>query len=267
VSGSLQLSDGRPASGAAVYLGDTNTTVRPLIQGSGYYYTTYADSDGKFSFSDVRTGEYGLYAWSNGGDIADVYTNFTSSDVVVSKSESTDLGTLTWETPGLESIFQIGDFDKKALGFKNGGPPYQHGLTDESPANLTYTIGLSNESEWYYAQSLLGTWTVEFALTAADIANHAQGSALLSVSLAGYSQSASLNISVNGVLLDTLSKDNLASDPALYRSSKTSGEWRFFQYEIGAGVLTEGTNTVDFILTRYTQWRGFMWDSVILEWL
>ncbi|KAK9415814.1 putative Polysaccharide lyase family 4, domain III-domain-containing protein [Seiridium unicorne] len=266
LSGVLKLSDGRAASGAAVYLGDTDTTVRPLIQGSNYYYTTYTDADGKFSFSDVRSGDYGLYAWSNGGDIADVYTNFTSSDVAISNGKITDLGTLSWEVPGLESIFQIGDFDKKALGFKNGGPPYQHGVADESPANLTYTIGISNVSEWYYAQSLVGTWTVEFSLTAAEIASHTSG-AQLSVSLAGYSQSSTLNISVNGDLLASLSKDNLASDPALYRSGKTSGEWRFFQYEIDASVLSEGVNTVDFTITRYTQWRGFLWDSVILEWL
>ncbi|KAK6079506.1 Rhamnogalacturonate lyase 2 [Seiridium cupressi] len=266
LSGVLKLSDGRAASGAAVYLGDTDTTVRPLIQGSNYYYTTYTNADGKFSFSDVRSGDYGLYAWSNGGDIADVYTNFTSSGVAISNGETTDLGTLSWEVPGLESIFQIGDFDKKALGFKNGGPPYQHGVADESPANLTYTIGTSDVSEWYYAQSLVGTWTVEFSLTAAEIASHTSG-AQLSVSLAGYSQSSTLNISVNGDLLASLSKDNLASDPALYRSGKTSGEWRFFQYEIDASVLSEGVNTVDFTITRYTQWRGFLWDSVILEWL
>lgn len=266
LAGTLELSDGRPAAGAAVYLGDTDTSVRPLIQGSNYYYTTYADADGKFSFSDVRTGSYGLYAWSNGGDIADVYTNFTSSSVAISKGKTTDLGTLSWTVPGRDQIFQVGDFDKKALGFKNGGPPYQHGVTDESPANLTYTIGSSDVSDWYYAQSLIGTWTVEFILAAADIAAHADGAQLI-VSLAGYSQSGALDISVNDQLLGSLSKDNLASDPALYRSGKTSGEWRFLQYGIGAGVLTEGVNTVEFAVTRYTQWRGFLWDSVILEWL
>lgn len=266
VSGTLKLSDGRVASGAAVYLGDTDTSVRPLIQGSNYYYTTYADANGEFSFLDVRTGTYGLYAWSNGGDIADVYSNYTSSSVTVSNGKTTDLGTISWQVPALDQIFQIGDFDKKALGFKNGGPPYQHGVADESPANLTYTIGTSDVSDWYYAQSLSGTWTVEFALSAADIANHASG-AQLSVSLAGYSQSTALNISVNDQLLGSLSKDNLASDPALYRSGKTSGEWRFLQYGIAAGLLVEGVNTVDFTITRYTQWRGFLWDSVILEWL
>jgi rhamnogalacturonan endolyase len=267
LSGILTLSDGRAASGAAVYLGDTDLTIRPLIQGSNYYYTTYADENGQFSFSQVRAGEYGLYAWSNGGDIGDVYSNFTTSSIVVYENEATDLGTLDWEISGAQRIFQIGDFDKKTLGFKNGGPPYQHGVADLSPANLTYVIDTSAASDWYYAQSLIGTWTIQFALEAEVVANHTSRGALLSVSFAGYSQSAALNISTNGYLLGSLDKDNLASDPALYRSGKTSGEWRFFQYEIGAGLLVEGTNTIDFTVTRYTQWRGFMWDSVILEWL
>lgn len=267
LSGILTLSDGRAASGAAVYLGDTDLTIRPLIQGSNYYYTTYADENGQFSFSQVRAGEYGLYAWSNGGDIGDVYSNFTTSSVVVYENEATDLGTLDWEISGAQRIFQIGDFDKKTLGFKNGGPPYQHGVADLSPANLTYVIDTSAASDWYYAQSLIGTWTIQFALEAEVVANHTSRGALLSVSFAGYSQSAALNISTNGYLLGSLDKDNLASDPALYRSGKTSGEWRFFQYEIGAGLFVEGTNTIDFTVTRYTQWRGFMWDSVILEWL
>ncbi|KAI0129841.1 polysaccharide lyase family 4, domain III-domain-containing protein [Xylariales sp. AK1849] len=267
LTGSLVLSDGRPASGAAVYLGDTNTTVRPLVQGSNYYYTTYADDNGSFSFSDVRSGDYGLYAWSNGGVIADVYTNFTTSSVSISQGEITELPSLTWEIPSdRQSIFQIGEFDKKALGFTNGGPPYQHGLADESPANLTYTIGSSNVSDWYYAQSLIGTWTIEFSLSHDDVATHINGTALLSISLAGYSQSTALDVDVNGEFLGTLSKDTLASDPAMYRSGKTSGEWRFFQYEIATETLTEELNTVGLTVTQYTQWRGFMWDSIILEW-
>jgi rhamnogalacturonan endolyase len=251
-----------------VYLGDTNTTIRPLEQGGNYYYTTYADANGSFSFENVRSGDYGLYAWSNGGSIADVYTNFTTSSVTVPEGEKTQVPDLTWELPKTaQRIFQLGDFDKKALGFKNGGPPYQHGVADQSPANLTYTIGVSNVSDWYYAQSLVGTWTIEFNLTDNDQTSYPNNSAALSISLAGYSQSTALDIDVNGQLLGSLSKSNLASDPSLYRSSKTSGEWRFLQYQIGAGVLKEGVNTVGFTVTAYTQWRGFMWDSIILEWL
>lgn len=269
ISGTLRLSDGRVAAGAAVFLGDTDTSIRPLVQGSNYYYTTTAEADGSFSFADVRTGSYGLYAWSNGGDLADVYTNVTLTPIRVQANQTTTLGEVDWELPsGRTTIFQLGDFDKKSLGFKNGGLPYQHGVTDDSPANLTFTIGISNEStDWYYAISALGTWTIEFDIDASDLAKYgSNGTALLSLSLASYSQSTALDIDVNGYLLASLTKDELASDPALYRSGKTSGEWRFFQYEVAPAQLVAGVNTVGFTVTRYTQWRGFQWDSILLEW-
>ena len=269
ITGSLRLSDGRPASGASVFLGDTDTSIRPLVQGNNYYYTTTAGADGSFSFSNVRAGSYGLYAWSNGGDIADVYTNTTVTPVAVEADKTTALGEVEWTLPtARKQIFQVGEFDKKALGFKNGGLPYQHGVTEESPANLTFVVGESDAGEdWYYAISKLGTWTVEFEVGEAELAAHADGTALLSLSLAGYSQSTAVDVDVNGQVVGTLSKDQLTSDPALYRSGKTSGEWRFVQYEIDVGKqLVAGTNTVGFRVTRYVQWRGVLWDSIILEW-
>ncbi|KAF3350912.1 hypothetical protein VD0002_g1294 [Verticillium dahliae] len=265
IEGTLLLSDGRPASKAAVFLGDSDTSIRPSIQGTNYYYTTYTNDKGRFSFDDVRTGSYGLIAYSNGNKLADVYTNFTKSGITVTKDKTLNLGRLKWTVADrAKRIFQVGDFDKKALGFKNGGLPYQHGVTEESPANLTFVVGKSKTSDWYYASSAIGKWTIEFEVSAADIA--ADKTAILSVSLAGYSQSGALNVDVNGQDYGTLSKDNLTSDPALYRSGKTSGEWRFIQYRVEPGVLVEGVNKVSFSVTRYTKWRGFLWDSIILEW-
>ncbi|KAJ3960544.1 hypothetical protein N0V92_002795 [Colletotrichum tropicale] len=264
IEGTLTLSDGRPASNAAVYLGDSDTTIRPSIQGTNYYYTTYTNDKGRFTFDNVRTGSYAVYAWSNGGKLADVYTNFTAP-VTVSKDKTANLGQLSWKVPGSKRIFQVGEFDKKATGFKNGGVPYQHGVAADSPANLTFVVGQSQDSDWYFASSTVGKWTIEFDLPAGDVA--ANRTALLSVSLAGYSQSAALDIDVNGQVYGSLSKDVLTSDPALYRSGKISGEWRFFQYKIDPDVLKAGKNTVGFSVTRYTQWRGFLWDSIILEWI
>lgn len=265
MQGKLVLSDGRPASGAAVFLGDSATSTRPLVQGSNYYYTTYANKQGEFSFDNVRSGNYGLYAWSNGGALADVYTNFTTSGVSIAKGSTKHLNTLTWSIPkGRKPVFQIGDFDKKALGFTNGGAPRAHGLTEKGPMNLTYTIGVSSVSDWYYASSKLGSWNVVFNATRPS----PNATAILSVSLAGYSQSTVLTIYLNSnTKVGLISKDILASDPALYRSGTTSGEWRFLQYNIPASQLHEGQNTLSFTIDRYTQWRGILWDSVILEWV
>ncbi|CRK42738.1 hypothetical protein BN1708_008848 [Verticillium longisporum] len=241
IEGTLLLSDGRPASKAGT------------------------NDKGRFSFDDVRTGSYGLIAYSNGSKLADVYTNFTKSGITVTKDKTLNLGRLKWNVADRDKrIFQVGDFDKKALGFKNGGLPYQHGVTEDSPANLTFVVGKSKTADWYYASSAIGKWTIEFEVSAAEIA--ANKTAILSVSLAGYSQSGALNVDVNGQDYGTLSKDNLTSDPALYRSGKTSGEWRFIQHRVEPGVLVEGVNRVGFSVTRYTKWRGFLLDSIILEW-
>lgn len=269
ITGTLRLSDGRAAAGASVFLGDTDTSIRPLVQGSNYYYTTTAEADGSFSFSDVRTGSYGLYAWSDGGDLANVYTNVTLSPISVEANTTTAVGEVNWELPSdRTTIFQLGDFDKKSLGFNNGGLPYQHGVTDDSPANLTFTIGTSNEStDWYYAISALGTWAIEFDIDAADLAKHgSNGTAVLTLSFASYSQSTSIDVDINGNLLGSLSKDEISNDPALYRSGKISGEWRLFQYNVDAAQLVDGVNTIGFTVTRYVQWRGFMWDSIFFEW-
>ncbi|KAK7186884.1 rhamnogalacturonate lyase [Paraphaeosphaeria sporulosa] len=265
IKGKLVLSDGRPAAGAAIFLGDTDTSTRPLVQGANYYYTTYADASGKFSLDHLRTGKYGLYAWSNGGALGDVYTNFTTSSVSITKGKTTNLRTLTWEVQqNRTNVFQIGDFDKKALGFRNGGAPRQHGLTEKGPANLTFVVGTSKTSDWYYASSKLGTWDVVFNTTRPN----PSATALLSLSLAGYSQSTGLTIYLNGnTTIGTINKDTQTNDPALYRSGTTSGEWRLLQFELPGSNLHNGRNVLSFTVDRYTQWRGILWDSIILEWV
>ncbi|KAL3425122.1 rhamnogalacturonate lyase [Phlyctema vagabunda] len=264
VSGSLTLSNGAPAANASVFLGDNNSNVTTLDQGAAYYYAGTTDSEGSFTIANVRTGSYALYAWSNGGALASVETTLTKNDVVVSNKKTTVVGDLTWQLSGKQRIWQIGAIDRKATGFKNGGGPYTHGLAAQSPANLTYTIGTSATHDWYYAQSAIGTWRVVFNLPAAASRTK---TATLSLALAGYSKSSDLVISVNGVQVGSLITANLASDPALYRSGTTAGEWRLYQFTVPAGTLKPGVvNEVDLRITRYTLWRGWLWDSVFLDW-
>jgi len=184
---------------------------------------------------------------------------------LVEPRKVTSLGNLLWNVnSNRKRIFQVGALDHKTLGFHNGGAPYEHGLVADSPANLTYTIGTSNESDWYFGQSALGSWAIVFNIPEEDAALNK--TAILSLSLAGYSKSSDLNVSINGQLLTSLITADLASDPGLYRSATTAGEWRFFEFTIGNSLLTGGSNELVFEITRYTQWRGFMWDSVVLDW-
>lgn len=268
VKGQLVLSDGRPAANAAVFLGDNHPNKTSLDMGSDYYYTSYADAKGRFEFSDVRAAQYGLQAWSNGSRIADVTTSFLHNDVVVTKSRTKDLGRLNWAVSKKTKLFQVGDFDRTSYGFQYGGAPDQHALVANCPANIVYRVGQSKTSDWCFGQTYLGNWTISFDIKDRSKHNTARNATLI-VSLAGYSSGASSTIWANGQQIGNLTNGapGLVSDPSLYRSMTTAGEWRYFEFEFDATkVLKEHGNEVTFQLTRNTTWHGFMWDSVVLEW-
>jgi rhamnogalacturonan endolyase len=268
VSGKLVLGDGRPASGAAVFLGDTNSNISTADQGKDYYYTVYAHSDGTFHIDDVRTGTYGLYAWSNGGGIADVTTSFERSNIVVSNRKETKLESLKWQVTDTKNrIFQIGDFDRRTDGFALSGPsPFEHGRIAKAPANLTITVGKSNYSDWYFGQSAIGSWSVVFNLT--SIPSTAMG-ARLTASLAGFSGGSSADILLNDVKVGNITTNSalLVSSQDTYRGATKAGEWRLLEFPISKGTFGQGKNKVDVKVTTSTQWRGWLWDSLILEWV
>jgi len=287
LTGTLTLSDGRPASNAAIFLGDNNSNLSTLDQGAKNYYTTFASPSGTFSIPRVRSGSYALSAWSNGAPIGDVSTVFVKDDVVITEGEEADLGNMVWKTQDRKEMWRIGEMDRKSLGFKYGGAERQHGLSDRCPSNTTFTIGTSKAEEWCYAQSAVGSWTVAFtipenapskskssksyrprAVGGYAGANSTTPAAVLSVSLAGYSTGVDSEISVNGVVVGSMLSDNIPNDPALYRSGTTAGEWHYFEFAVPGGVLKSGgqKNEVVFRVTKGSRWHGFMWDSVALEW-
>jgi rhamnogalacturonan endolyase len=266
LSGRFVLSNGRPAAGASVVLGDNHSNSSTLDQGQSYRYVATTDVDGWFHMAHVRSGIYALYAWPSGDGIKEVTTQYAQNDVTVKPNIPIQLGSLVWKTDARgKEIFQIGAFDRKTLGFKNGGAPYQHGLVEQSPANLTYTVGDSKESDWYFAQSALGAWTVRFLLEDGDTLFD-ESEAILSVSFAGYSKGASMKIIVNSKIIRNLRGSEMPSDPALYRSGSTAGEWHLFNLELKSGVLKRGWNEIVFEIVATKLWKGFMWDSIKLSW-
>lgn len=265
VTGQIKLSDGRPAGDAAVFLGDNYPKKTALDMGTDYYYTGYTDSRGYFSFENVRAGSYGLQAWSNGGTLADVSTSFLKNDVTVSKGKTSNLRTLMWEVSNKKKLFQVGDFDRTAYGFKYGGAPYQHALMTSCPADIEFVVGESAAEEWCFVQGFLGNWTIKFDVNSVPASGT---NATLIVSLAGYSSGSSSTIWVNDIQIGNLTSgaEGLANDQSVYRSCTAAGEWRYFEFGFDAeSVLVKGTNEVRFELTRQSTWHGFMWDSIILE--
>lgn len=71
----------------------------------------------------------------------------------------TKLSKIVWKTQGRKKIFQVGDFDRKALGFKYSGLPYQHSMVSKCPANLTYIVGKIRTSDWCLGQYTAGSGT------------------------------------------------------------------------------------------------------------
>lgn len=266
LTGSLLLSDGPPASGAAIFLGDNrNTTVSTLDQGQKYYYTTYADEKGAFSIPHVRTGSYALSAWSNAGSLSPLTTTFTHNDIAIEAATTTSLPHLTWpvsvSSTTATRIFQIGAFDPKTDGFRFADPtsPIQHARLDKCPANLTYTVSVNEASDWCFAQSQLGTWSVIFA-------SPTRAAATLVLSLAGFSQGSSATVLLNGVRVGDISSAALPNSQDTYRGATRAGEWHRLEFPVGAGVLVQGSaNTLDIRVTKSERWRGWLWDSLVLE--
>jgi rhamnogalacturonan endolyase len=230
--------------------------------GRYYYYTTYADNDGNFEFDNVRSADYALQAWASGHAIRDVTTVLRINDVKVTNKETTALGDITWKTQNRERIFQVGNMDRRSTGFKYGGAAHEHGLVTKCPANLTFSFHTNSTDDWCFGQSALGTWTIEFDIRTLP----KNASAVLSVSLAGYSSGVSSSIIVNDLYtVGNLTSGSIATDPCMYRSGTLAGEWHYYEFPISTGILKTGLNTVGFKVTRTTLWHGFMWDSVMLE--
>ncbi|KAK8073851.1 hypothetical protein PG994_004750 [Apiospora phragmitis] len=273
VQGQLLLSDGRPAAHAAMFLGDNNQSKTALDMCSDYYYTGYTDAEGRFEFQHVRAAAYGLQVWSNGSEMADVTTEFLRKDVVVVAGETTELATMAWPVSNKTRIFQVGDFDRTSYGFAHGGAPYEHGLVEKCPADLRFTVGTSQTEDWCFGQSKLGSWVISFSLDQSPAPCQREGrsneEATLIMSLAGYSTGASSRVWANDVVIGNLTSGaapGLLNDPSLYRAGTTAGEWRYFEFPFDAGtVLRPGDNEIRFEVTNNTTWRGFMWDSVVLE--
>lgn len=135
---------------------------------------------------------------------------------------------------------------------------------------MTFTVGRSRTEEWCYAQSSIGSWTINLSSSFLNGKNGtaSTGAAILSVSLAGYSSGVDSEILVNGVKIGGMLSKDIPNDPALDRSGTTAGEWHFFEFAVPGGLLRGGgaVNKVVFRVTKGSRWHGFMWDSVILEW-
>ncbi|MQL73842.1 hypothetical protein Taro_006227 [Colocasia esculenta] len=157
----------------------------------GYQFWARADVDGFFSISNVRTGDYNLYAWVPGfiGDYK------YDANITITPGSDINLGDILYEPPrDGPTVWEIGIPDRSAAEFyiPDPNPLYinklyvnhpdkfrQYGLWERfaelyPDGDLVYTVGVSDYGkDWFFAQvprrkpdsSYQGTtWQIKFKL-------------------------------------------------------------------------------------------------------
>lgn len=230
----------------------------PITMMHGYQFWTLTDENGDFELKNVRPDTYHLYAYAKAGDVTDM---LEQDDITVSAGDN-DLGTITW-TPKkyTQLLWMIGHNDRRSSEFHYSDALRQYGLWDSIPANLTYTIGQSNEKDnWYYAQTKNGTWTIKFNLDERP----SSGRVYLTVSVAGCAGTGNtITAKVNGTQRGQWKPGY--KDASVYRSAVNSGRHYLYTCDFINTGLKAGENTVALTLSGCGSKDGVMYDCVKLE--
>ncbi|CAO2834581.1 unnamed protein product [Amaranthus hypochondriacus] len=277
-----------PANGAYIGLASPNESKSWQLESKGYQFWTTTDEDGYYSISDIRPGDYNLYAWVPGfiGD----YT--FHDNISVTAGCDIDMGQLVYETPSDgPTIWEIGIPDRTARQFfiPDPNPKYvnrlylnhpdrfrQYGLweryADLYPnEDLIYTIGTSDyEKDWFFAQvtrkkgnTYQGTtWQIKFELQDVNV----NGLYKLRLALAT-ANLAELQVRVNNPKSETplfttglIGKDNAIARHGIH------GLYRLYTADIHGTKLKQGDNTI--YLTQAnggSPFVGIMYDYIRLE--
>lgn len=257
VKGHLNVTTGQRNDNVRVILAQEKGK-DPLTHTHGYQFWAKTDENGDFTIENVRPGNYNLYAYATAGDVTDM---LEQDDITVVEGEQS-LGTIDWTpTCYTDQLWIIGENDRRSSEFNLCDEMRQYGLWEQSPADLTYTVGESDpKKDWYYAQTKAGTWTVKFNLKKVL----APGTACLTASLAGATNAgATVNVKVNGVSCATWKPG--VNDAAIYRSAIQSGRHWLMSATFPNIRLRYGSNTVTFTMSGNGKNGGFMYDCIKLE--
>ena len=228
----------------------------PLLQGDAYQYWTETSSDGHFTIENVRPGDYTVFAYALNG-AATGTLEYGDYDITEGNN---NLGIINWDAPKYEeTLWQIGEADHTTAGFALSDHTRQYGLWKESPAELTYTIGTSKTSDWYYAQASQGTWTISFN-------NNKDFTAPLhlTIATAGAAGNVKIEVKVNSTVLKSIQYNN---DAGVYRSAVLGGRDSVVVLEVPASAIRKGTNKVNLKLWNMPKngLGGVMYDCIKLE--
>jgi rhamnogalacturonan endolyase len=257
VTGRIILQDNFGTTRLRVALAQPGTN--PLVQGTDYQYWAETDAEGNFTIDKVRPGSYALYAYALNGSATG---KLVTGSYVITAGENA-LGDIAWQPAKYEELlWQIGAADHSTAGFCLSDHARQYGLWNQVPADLTYTIGVSNpQTDWYYAQTQEGTWTVNFTTTKTY-----SEPLHLTIATAGASGSgAKLEVKFNGnEPLQNIQYDN---DAGVYRSAVLGGRDSTVVIEVPASQIVNGANTMTLRLWNKPSngLGGIMYDCIKLE--
>ena len=229
----------------------------PLTMMHGYQFWTLTDANGDFEIKNVRPDNYNLFAYAKAGEVTDM---LEKDDIIVIAGDN-DLGTIDW-TPKkyTKLLWMIGQNDRRSSEYKFSDAPRQYGLWEQVPANLTYTIGQSQENtDWYYAQTNDGTWTIKFNLD-----ERPTGRVYLTASIAGCaSEKATVTVKVNGTQRATWKPGY--KDASVYRSAINSGRHYVYTADFLNTGLKVGENTITLQISNSGGKNGILYDCIKLE--
>lgn len=257
VRGHLNVTTGQRNDSVRIILAQEKGK-EPIEMMHGYQFWTLTDANGNFEIKNVRPDTYNLFAYAKAGEVTDM---LEQDDITVSAGDN-NLGTIDW-TPKkyTQMLWMIGQNDRRSSEFKYSDALRQYGLWEQVPANLTYTIGQSNEAtDWYYAQTQKGgTWTVKFNLD-----ERPAGRVYLTASLAGCSGTGStITVKVNGTQRATWKPG--VNDACIYRSAINSGRHYVFTTDFINTGLKVGENAVTFTYSGGGSKDGIMYDCIKME--
>ena len=257
VRGHLNVTTGQRNDSVRIILAQEKGK-EPIEMMHGYQFWTLTDANGDFEIKNVRPDTYNFFAYAKAGEVTDM---LEQDDITVTTGDN-NMGTIDW-TPKkyTQLLWMIGQNDRRSSEFKYSDALRQYGLWEQVPANLTYTIGQSNEAtDWYYAQTQKGgTWTVKFNLD-----ERPAGRVYLTASLAGCSGTGStITVKVNGTQRATWKPG--VNDACIYRSAINSGRHYVFTTDFINTGLKVGENTVTFTYSGGGSKDGIMYDCIKME--
>lgn len=254
VEGTIDVTTGPRSDSIQVVLAEPGSDI--YTQGKRYIYWALTDSTGHFSIPAVRPADYALYAYATCGDVTD---ELCVNDIRV-QGDTLQLGTIEWAPRRYENLlWMIGQNNRLSNEFAFSDKPRAYLLPEQVPANLTYVVGESDpETDWYYAQTKKGTWTIRFSCP-----DSYRGTARLTASLAAVTNKPNVKVSLNGTALTTWSWST--NDGAIYRSANQSGRHELKTHGFSAALLRKGSNTIALELTNGSGRNGVMWDCIKLE--